>query len=150
MHPQLLHERGSPVAPVAGRAIAAAISRSRLCRLDASADLEARWRTIEAKILAATHLLERAGALSQKDDRGGPIWRLRFRERLPTGILIERTIRIGKNPELVRRASELLERIHRRGAWRKEIAALARLSTVVSATIARGSRNVCGSRRKAN
>ena len=113
------------------------MSRSRVCRSDAPADLEERWRTIEGKILAAAHLLERGGALSLKDDRGGPVWRLRFRDRSPTGKLVERTIRIGKNPELVRRARELLERCHQRGAWRTEIAGLSRLSAVAVATVKR-------------
>jgi len=56
---------------------------------------------------------------------------------LATGKLVERTIRIGKNPELVRRARELLERCHQRGAWRAEIAGLCRLSAVAVATVKR-------------
>jgi hypothetical protein len=117
------------------------MSRSSDCRSDTPADLEERWRTIEGKILAAAGLLERGGALSQKDDRGAPVWRLRYRERLATGQVVMRAIWLGRNVEVVRRARILLERCRQKGGWRKEIAALCDLSATAAAVVGRAVRS---------
>jgi hypothetical protein len=90
-------------------------------------DLEARWNEIKQRILAVAQHLWTQGNICRKWDRGGYVWRLRYYERVEDGRLIQRTIRIGADPVLVRRAEELLKCCRQRKEWLDEIPGLARL-----------------------
>lgn len=100
-------------------------------------DIEARWEEVERRILGVAHLLWTQGNICRKWDRGGYVWRLRFYERLADGRLVQRTIRIGRDPVLVQRAEELLRRCRERKEWLEEIPRLSRLVAVAAATTRR-------------
>lgn len=100
-------------------------SEPRAARLS---DLEARWNELKRRMLAVSEHLWTQGNICRKWDRGGYVWRLRYYERLENGSLIQRTIRIGGDPVLLRRAKELLERCRQRKEWLDEIPVLARLA----------------------
>lgn len=96
-------------------------------------ELEARWKDVERRILAVSHHLWSQGSICRKWDRGGYVWRLRFYERLADGRRVQRTIRIGRDPVLVQRAEELLNRCRARKAWLDEIPRLSRLVAAAAA-----------------
>ncbi len=96
-------------------------------------ELEDRWREVEQRILAVSHHLWTQGNICRKWDRGGYVWRLRYYERLLDGRLVQRTIRIGRDPILVRRARDLLNRCRDRQTRLDEIPTLA--SIVTAATV---------------
>jgi hypothetical protein len=100
-------------------------------------ELEIRWRKLEQRILAVSHHLWHQGNIGRKWDRGGYVWRLRFYEQVADGRLVQRTIRIGRDPVLVQRAEQLLRRCRKRQAWLEEIPKLARLVAVAAATTRR-------------
>ena len=104
------------------------------------ADLEIRWSDIKRRILAASPRLWTQGNICRKWDRGGYVWRLRYYERLEDGRLVQRTIRIGRDPVLVHRAEELLKACRRRQQLLEEIPLLARLVRAAAASARR-----CGS-----
>jgi hypothetical protein len=101
--------------------------------VDSTSDVEARWRVIRERILKIAPFLWSQGSICRKADRGGPVWRLRYYERLPDGRLVQRTIRIGCDPVLVERARDLLKRCRDRQTRLEEIPTLA--SIVTSATV---------------
>jgi hypothetical protein len=90
-------------------------------------DLEARWSEIKGRILAVSQHLWTQGNICRKWDRGGFVWRLRYYERLEDGRLVQRTIRIGRDPVLLQQAEELLRCCRQRKEWLDEIPSLARL-----------------------
>jgi hypothetical protein len=100
-------------------------------------DIEARWEEVERRILAVAHHLWTQGNICKKWDRGGYVWRLRFYERLPDGRLVQRTLRIGRDPVLVQRAEQLLRRCRERKEWLEEIPMLARVVAAACATTRR-------------
>jgi hypothetical protein len=101
------------------------------------ADLEIRWSDIKRRILAASPCLWTQGNICRKWDRGGYVWRLRYYERLEDGRLVQRTIRIGRDPVLVHRAEELLKACRRRQQLLEEIPLLARLVRAAAANAPR-------------
>jgi hypothetical protein len=101
-------------------------------------EIEARWKVVRERILAVSHLLWTQGNICQKFDRAGRVWRLRYYERLAEGRLVQRTIRIGRDPLLAKRARELLKRCRARQSWLQEIPKLAPLVTRAAALGRRG------------
>ena len=98
----------------------------KMTRVSVQTDLELRWQEIEQRMLAVTHLLWSQGSICSKSERGGEVWRLRYYERVEGGRLVQRTIRIGREPELVERAQDLLRRCKARREWLREIPQLCR------------------------
>jgi hypothetical protein len=93
---------------------------------------EARWQRIERRIIQNARHLRKQGCLARQGTRGSR-WCLRFLERLPTGGIVHRSIYLGSNPELVRRARLLLARCREHGNGRREVAALSKMVAEASA-----------------
>ena len=99
-----------------------------------TSDVEARWRVIRERILKIAPFLRTQGNICRKADRGGPVWRLRYYERLDDGRLVQRSLRIGRDPTVVQRAQQLLRRCREQQSSLNEIPGLARLVRAAAAS----------------
>jgi hypothetical protein len=100
-------------------------------------ETEARWQDVKGRILAVSQHLWTQGNICRKWDRGGYVWRLRYYESLEDGRRIQRTIRIGCDPVVFKRAEELLKHCRQRKEWLDEIPRLARLVEAAAVGIRR-------------
>ena len=85
--------------------------------------LGARWAKLETRLAAVSHLLRRQGSITSKRAGKRKIARLRFFEPSAAGRRVQRSVYIGCDPELIRRARLLLAVY--RGEPIREAAALA-------------------------
>ena len=95
-------------------------------------DLEAIWSHLSAKIDQNAAILERRGTIKTRIAGGKERFVIRFHELLDDGRRIERSIYLGSNPEIVRRAKVLLEIIKLVGRYEKEAKLFANLAATIS------------------
>jgi hypothetical protein len=105
------------------------------------AQLEAQWRTVRVRIEANRHLLVEHGALVLRGGKDCTCWRLRFYERTQEGRVVQRSIQVGDNQELVRRARELLASYRQPGELARETAELVRLALAMAGVLVQSGRN---------
>ena len=84
---------------------------------------DARWEAIRRKMEEHAVLLRRQGAIVARMARGRRVWSVRFRDRVD-GREVQRAIYLGGDdqPELLRRARELLKQFHEDQTTPEEIA----------------------------
>jgi hypothetical protein len=97
-------------------------------------DPERRWTAVREQMEAAAEVLARRGSIASRLTGGGlRVYSIRFRE---PGQRRQRAIYLGKDGDLVRRASALLEGYRERERRVREVEAMARF-TVGSAGLLR-------------
>ena len=100
-------------------------------------DRERRWAALEQKLDAVAETLIGQGTLVQKTmPSGHKTWRIRFVDTAG-GKRVHRSLHVGTDPQLVRRACHLLARYRQRQRWPEEIANYVRLAASVGAVARR-------------
>ena len=100
-------------------------------------DRERRWAALQEKLDRVAETLIGQGALVRKTmPSGRKTWAIRFVDT-SDGKRIHRSIHVGTDPQLVRRARHLLGRFRQRQRWPAEIATYVRLAGSVGAVARR-------------
>ena len=102
-----------------------------------------RWSIIRAKMEAAATVLEKQGSMASRMVGSQRHWSVRYVDRTCSGNR-QRAIHVGSDPEIIRRARELLAEYRERGGWADEAAAYARIAGSLAAALKR----VVGRRRR--
>jgi hypothetical protein len=97
----------------------------------AAPDIEQRWSLLQAKIAPHARLLAQQGSLASRLASGRRVWSLRFVAEMADGRIVQRSIYIGTDPELVNRAQQLLCQYRREPKEAKEMEALEGLAIAV-------------------
>ena len=102
-----------------------------------ASDRERRWAALEKKLDRVAETLIGQGTLVRKTmPSGRKTWRIRFVDT-SGGKRVHRSLHVGTDPQLVRRARHLLGRYRQRQRWPAEIATYVRLAGSVSAVARR-------------
>ena len=102
-----------------------------------ASDREVRWASLEEKLDRVAETLIGQGTLVRKTTRSGrKTWVIRYVDTAG-GKRVHRSIHVGTDPQLVRRARHLLGRYRQRQRWPEEIATYARLAGSVGAVARR-------------
>ena len=100
-------------------------------------DRERRWAALQEKLDRVAETLIGQGTLVRKTmPSGRKTWRIRFVDT-SGGKRVHRSLHVGTDPQLVRRARHLLGRYRQRQRWPEEIATYARLAGSVGAVARR-------------
>ena len=91
-------------------------------------DRERRWAALQEKLDRVAETLIGQGTLVRKTmPSGRKTWRIRFVDTAG-GKRVHRSLHVGTDPQLVRRARQLLGRYRQRQRWPEEIATYVRLA----------------------
>ena len=100
-------------------------------------DRERRWAALQEKLDRVAEALVGQGSLVRKTTPSGrETWRIRFVDT-SGGKRVHRSLHVGTDPQLVRRARHLLSRYRQRQRWPEEIATYVRLAASVGAVARR-------------
>ena len=100
-------------------------------------DRERRWAALQEKLDRVAETLIGQGTLVRKTmPSGRKTWRIRFVDTAG-GKRVHRSLHVGTDPQLVRRARHLLSRYRQRQRWPEEIATYVRLAGSVGAVARR-------------
>ena len=100
-------------------------------------DRERRWAALEQKLDRVAETLIGQGTLVRKTTPSGrKTWAIRFVDA-SGGKRVHRSLHVGTDPQLVRRARHLLGRYRQRQRWPEEIATYVRLAGSVGAVARR-------------
>jgi hypothetical protein len=100
-------------------------------------DRERRWAALQEKLDRVAEALVGQGSLVRKTTPSGrETWRIRFVDT-SGGKRVHRSLHVGTDPQLVRRARHLLGRYRQRQRWPAEIATYVRLAGSVGAVARR-------------
>jgi hypothetical protein len=96
-------------------------------------DRERRWAALQAKLDLVAEAIIGQGTLVRKTmPSGRATWRIRYVDT-SGGKRVHRSLHVGTDPQLVRRARHLLGRYRQRRRWPEEIATYVRLAGSVGA-----------------
>jgi hypothetical protein len=102
-----------------------------------ASDRERRWAALQEKLDRVAETLIGQGALVRKTmPSGRKTWAIRFVDT-SGGKPVHRSVYVGVDPRLVRRARHLLGRYRQRQRWPEEIATYVRLAASVGAVARR-------------
>ena len=102
-----------------------------------ASDRERRWAALQEKLDRVAETLIGQGTLVRKTmPSGRKTWRIRFVDTAG-GKRVHRSLHVGTDPQLVRRARHLLGRYRQRQRWPAEIATYVRLAGSIGAVARR-------------
>ena len=102
-----------------------------------ASDRERRWAAIQEKLDRVAETLIGQGTLVRKTmPSGRKTWAIRYMDTTG-GKRVHRSLHVGTDPQLVRRARHLLSRYRQRQRWPEEIATYVRLAGSVGAVARR-------------
>ena len=102
-----------------------------------STKMEDRWLAIRGQLESAAEILKKQGVIASRRASGRRVWSVRYRQEDQSGRRVHKTIYLGDNAELIRRAQGLLDQFRRREAWYREVESMAKLTAALCRVVAR-------------
>jgi type I site-specific restriction endonuclease len=99
--------------------------------------MEDRWLAIRGQLESAADMLTKQGVITSRWASGRRVWSVRYRQADRSGRRVHKSIYLGDNAELIRRAQRLLEQFRRREDWCREVESMAKISTALYRAVAR-------------
>jgi hypothetical protein len=102
-----------------------------------STKMEDRWLAIRSQLESAADILAKQGVIASRRASGRRVWSVRYRQEDRSGRRVHKSIYLGDNAELIRRAQGLLDQFRHREAWYREVESMAKLTAALCRVVAK-------------